>query len=205
MITVYHLENSRSQRILWLLEELGVPYEVERFARDPTTQRAPEALRAVSPLGKAPAIRDGDLVLVESGAIVEHLLARHGSGRLAPPPDAPERPRYLQWLHFAEGSAMPPLVLELLLGLAIGSGGEPSPLVAGIRSEIQRMLAHLDEELAQRSFFAGSEFTAADLMMAFPIELADARGHLGPHANLRAFLERVRSRPAFERARRAGA
>ncbi len=199
MITVYHLERSRSERVIWLLEELGVPYQVERFARDPATQRAPEALRQLHPLGKAPVVRDGDALLVESGAIVEHLLERHGDGRLAPPPGAPGRARYLQWLHFAEGSAMAMAVTLMFLDGTI-PGTQPGPMADGVRQGIDAQLAWLESELGGREHLAGDAFTAADLMMVLPVQLAAGRGLLEGRPALRAWLERVTSRPACAKA-----
>jgi glutathione S-transferase len=198
-LTIYHLERSRSDRILWLAEELGLEYEVVRFKRDPKTQRAEPALRKIHPLGKSPAIRDGDSTLIESGAIVDYLVVRHGKGRLAPPHDSSDWPRYVQWLHFAEGSAMFQLVLELFVTGVVG-GGEPSAAAPGLRDATRQLLAYLDAELATRPYFAGSEFTAADIMMTFPIRLAAGRGGLDGLPHLQAYLERVTARPAYQRA-----
>jgi glutathione S-transferase len=197
MITVYHLEHSRSQRILWLLEELGVPYAVERFAREPATQRAPAAYRAIHPLGKSPVIRDGDLLLAESGAIVEHLLERHGDGRLAPRPGDPLRARYLHWFHFAEGTAMAFLMGQIVLGYA-GDGAAPMQQV--FAHEMQRILGYVALELGDGPWFTGAAFSAADVMMGYAIEAVAERGELADHPRLLEYVARVRERPAHRRA-----
>ncbi len=198
MITVHHLNQSRSTRIVWLLEELGLEYQIQRHQRDPATQRAPESLKAVHPLGKSPVIQDGDLVLVESGAIVEYLCRCRADGRLVPAASSPDFPRYLQWLHFAEGSAVLPLLLDLLLGMVPAAAG--SFLAGYVEAEIEKVLGFMDEELAERPWFSGEAFSAADLMMTFVVEFASMRGKLEGRANLHAFLERVRARPAFQKA-----
>ena len=212
MITVHHLNNSRSQRILWLLEELGVPYELKRYARDPQTMLAPAALRAVHPLGKSPVITDGGETVAESGAIVEYLVGRYGNGRLAPAPDAPERLRYTYWLHYAEGSAMPPLLLKLIFE-RMPKGKMPGlmrPLVRRIAGRVQSAfvdpqiklhLDYLESELGRSAWFAGNEFTAADIQMSFPVEAAAARGGLdATRPKLWSWLERIHARPAYRRA-----
>jgi len=196
MITVYHLEHSRSQRILWLLEELGVPYEVQRFARDPSG-RAPQAYRALHPIGKSPLIRDGDLVLAESGAIVEYLLERHGDGRLQPPPGDPLRARYLHWFHFAEGTAMAFLMGQIVLGYA-GDGAAPMRQV--FEQEMQRILGYVAGEIRDDPWLAGSSFSAADVMMGYVLETVAERGELQEHPRLLAYVARMRERPAHRRA-----
>jgi glutathione S-transferase len=198
-LVIYHLERSRSDRIIWLAEELGLAYELVRFKRDPQTQRAEPALRQHHPLGKSPVIRDGDTLLIESGAIVDYLVVRHGKGRLAPAHASPDWPRYVQWLHYAEGSAMSQLILDLFLSGVFG-GAPPSPAAPGVRQASREMLAFLDRELAARPYFAGSEFSAADVMMAFPIRLAPRFGLLDGLANLQAYLARIEARPAYQRA-----
>jgi glutathione S-transferase len=212
MIVVHHLENSRSQRVLWLLEELGVPYEVKRYARNPETMLAPPELRAVHPLGKSPVITDGDVTVAESGAIVEYLVERYGNGRLIPPAGTPERRRYTYWLHYAEGSAMPPLLLKLVFDRV-----EVAPMpffvkpiaraIAGrakssfIEPQIKLHLDYMEGELAKSTWFAGEEMTAADIQMSFPLEAADARGGLAQgRPKLVGFLQRVHARPAYQRA-----
>ena len=201
MIMVHHLENSRSQRVLWLLEELEMPYEVIRYARDPKTMLAPPALRKVHPLGKSPAIEDEGRVIVETGAIVEYLVEK-AEGRLGPPGKRDDVLRYRQFLHYAEGSMMPPL-LALLVVNRLGLLGRPAhkPLLAMFRQHLD----YLEGELAGRPWFAGEEFTAADVMMSFPLEAARQRAGLGPaHPNLLDWLERIHARPAWAEALKKG-
>jgi len=201
MIIVHHLENSRSQRILWLLEELGLPYEVRRYARDRKTMLAPPELKRVHPLGKSPVIEDDGRVIAETGAIVEYLVEKAG-GRLGPPAKRESVLRYRQFLHYAEGSMMPPL-LALLVVNRLGLLGRPA------RAPVQRMLdQHLDwleTELAARDWFAGDTFTAADVMMSFPLEASRHRGGLDDsRPNLIDWLERIHSRPAYGAALQKG-
>jgi glutathione S-transferase len=197
MIIVHHLENSRSQRILWLLEELGLSYEVRRYERDPKTMLAPPELRRIHPLGKSPLIEDEGRVIAETGAIVEYLVEKAG-GRLGAPAGADGVLRYRQFLHYAEGSMMPPL-LAMLVVRRLGLLGRPA------RKPLQRMFdQHLDwleSELAGRAWFAGDEFTAADIMMSFPLEAARHRAGLdGSRPNLIAWLERIHARPFYRAA-----
>ncbi len=216
MITLHHLENSRSQRVLWLLEELGLPYEVKRYERDKATMLAPPALKKVHPLGKSPVITEGGVTVAESGAIVEYLLDEHGAGRLRPAAGTPERRRYTYWLHFAEGSAMPPLLMKLVFD-KVRSAPMPffiKPVARGIADKvmssfvspnIEQQLAFMESELATRPWFAGAEFSAADIQMSFPLEAAAARAGLGAaHPKLMAFLSRIHARPAYQRALAAG-
>jgi glutathione S-transferase len=201
MITVHHLENSRSQRILWLLEELDLPYEVKRYNRDPKTMLAPPSLKAIHPLGKSPLIVDADNVIAETGAIVEYLVEK-ADGRLGPPPHRDAILRYRHFLHYAEGSLMPPLLVLLVIG-RLGILGRPA------RKPIQKMLdVHLDwleTELAERPWFAGDDFTAADIMMSFPLEAARQRGGLDEsRPNIIDWLERIHARPAYGRALERG-
>jgi len=192
MITVHHLNNSRSQRILWLLEELGASYEVKRYQRDAKSMLAPPALRAVHPLGKSPVITDGDRTVAETGAIVEYLVGQYGNGRLVPSLGSEERFRYTYWLHFAEGSAMPPLVMTLIFGeLPKAVPGLVRPIArmiaGGVRErylapQISAQLDLMETELGRSAWFAGPEFTAADVMMSFPVEAAVTRGGLGARA-----------------------
>ena len=211
MLTVHHLENSRSQRILWLLEELGVPYEVKRYERDKKTMLAPPALKQIHPLGKSPVITDGDVTVAESGAIVEYIVDRYGKGRLAPPPGTTERVRYTYWLHYAEGSVMPLLVMKLVLSrVPQAVPGLIRPIARRIVSGIEDLYLgpnlrlqfdYLEGELAKSEWFVGNEFSAADVQMSFPIEAAQARGRLGTsHPRLAAFLEKIHARPAYQRA-----
>lgn len=212
MITVHHLNDSRSQRILWLLEELGVPYEIKKYQRDPTTLLAPPELLQIHPLGKSPIITDDELVLAESGAIIEYLVERYGNGRLVPPAGTAESLRYRYWLHFAEGSAMPPLVMKLVLA-RVATSPMPffaKPVARGIAKKvnaafvdpnIQRQLDFMEAELGKHDWFAGSEFTAADIQMSFPLEAAAQRAGLDARRpNLMAFLQRIHARPAYRKA-----
>jgi glutathione S-transferase len=216
MIVVHHLNNSRSQRVLWLLEELGVEYEVKRYERDAKTMLAPASLRAIHPLGKSPVITDGDLTLAESGAIVEYLVERYGAGRLAPRVGTPDRIRYTYWLHYAEGSAMPPLLLKLIF-TQIPKAPMPAlvrPFVRriadGVRTtfvepQIKLHLDYIEGELSKSTWFAGDEFTAADIQMSFPAEGAASRGGLdASRPRLWAFLQRIHARPAYTRALERG-
>ena len=215
MITVHHLNNSRSQRVLWLLEELGVPYEIKRYQRDAKTSLAPPELLKVHPLGKSPVITEGDLTLAESGAIVEYLVERHGKGALIPPPGSPERLRYTYWLHFAEGTAMPPLVMKLVFN-RIESAPMPffaKPIARGIAQKVNRgfinpslarIVDYIEAELGRGDWFAGNAFTAADIQMSFPVEAVAVRtgGKEKPH--IARFLERIHARPAYQRALEKG-
>jgi glutathione S-transferase len=201
MIVLHHLENSRSQRILWLLEELGLPYEVKRYERDPKTMLAPPELARVHPLGKAPVIEDEGRAIAESGAIVDYLVEK-AEGRLGPPANRDSVLRYRQFVHYAEGSMMPPLFGLLIVG-RLGLLGRPA------QGPIQTMLARhfdwLESELESRDWFAGDEFTAADVMMSFPLEVTRTRAGLGAeHPNLADWLERIHARPAYAAALKAG-
>jgi glutathione S-transferase len=198
VVTVYHLNESRSLRILWLLEELDAPYQIERFERD-ATRRAPPELTAVHPLGKSPVIRDGDLVLCESGAIVEYLIERYAGGRLVPRPETAAWGRYLQWLHFAEGSAMLPLLLGLFLDMGLIPGGKDGALAGFVAAELARQLDYIEQELGDKQHLLGG-FTAADVMMGFPLDLAERQGQLATRPRLLAYVARLRARPAYARA-----
>jgi glutathione S-transferase len=212
MITVHHLNNSRSQRILWLLEELGLNYEVKRYQRDAKTMLAPPSLRKVHPLGKSPVITDDDLTLAESGAIVEYLIERYGAGRLTPAAGTPEKLRYTYWLHYAEGSAMPPLLLKLVFD-KIETAPMPffvrpiAKAISGrakssfIEPQIRQHLDYLEGELNENDWFAGNEFSGADIQLSFPLEAAAARGGLDTsRPRLMDFLKRIHARPAYQRA-----
>jgi glutathione S-transferase len=216
MITVHHLNNSRSQRVLWLLEELGVDYEVSRYERDPKTMLAPASLRAVHPLGKSPVITENGLTIAESGAIIEYLIERHGRGRLIPPAGTPERLRYTYWLHFAEGSAIMPLLLSLIFG-RLPRQPMPffvRPIARGICSSLLRTFVEpqlkthqqfMEDQLDKSAWFAGEEFTAADVQMSFVVEASVARGGLDhTRPKLLAWLERIHGRPAYNRALEKG-
>ncbi len=196
MITVHHLNNSRSQRILWLLEELGLPYEVKRYQRDPKTNLAPPELKAINPLGKSPVIEDGALVLIESAAIIDYLIRRHGQGRLQPDPATATYDKYVQWLHFAEGSAMLPLMLNLYVG-RLGEAG--APLHPRIESELANYLGYLNDVLADTPYLVGDELSGADVQMSFIGEIAKAQGKLQAYPNLAAWVQRFQARPAYQK------
>ncbi|MFM0221275.1 glutathione S-transferase [Paraburkholderia dipogonis] len=216
MLIVHHLNNSRSQRVLWLLEELGVPYEIKRYQRDPKTMLAPPELRAVHPLGKSPVITDDGQTIAESGAIIEYLIGKYGQGRFAPATGTPERLRYTYWLHYAEGSAMPPLLLKLV-ALRIASAPMPffaKPIARKIAATLQSSfidpqlklhLGYINQELSKTGWFVGDDFTAADVQMSFPLEAATARGGMeGQIPAVVDFLKRIHARPAYQRALERG-
>ena len=199
MIEVHHLNNSRSQRILWLLEELGLDYDIVPYQRDPVTRFAPPAIKAVHPLGKSPVIRDGGLVVAESGAIVEYLVGRYGNGRLAPPADfnSPDYVSYLQWLHFAEGSAMLPLLLKLYVGRLKEAG---APLAPRIESELKNHFDYMSGALGDRDYFVANTFSAADIQLSFVLDAGGSRGPLKDYPNLVRLHERL-ARPSRLQAR----
>ncbi len=216
MITVHHLNNSRSQRVLWLLEELGLPYEVKKYQRDAKTMLAPPELTQVHPLGKSPVITDDGQTIAETGAIVEYLIERYGNGHLAPAVGTPERLRWRYWLHFAEGSAMPPLLLKLIFerikvtpmpffAKPIAKGISNKVLAAMVEPNLKRQLDFMEAELGRSEWFAGSEFSAADIQMSFPVEAAAQRAGLdASRPKLMAFLKRIHARPAYRRALERG-
>ena len=197
MIKVHHLNNSRSHRVLWLLEELGTPYEIVHYKRDATTRLAPAELKKVHPLGKSPVITDGDRVVAESGAIIEDLTKTYGKGKFWPADNAPNWVAHTHWMHFAEGSAMLPFLLALYVGM-LGENG--APLKPRIEGEITNHLAYMDGALAKHDYFAGNEFTAADIQMSFILEVADRSERLKDYPRLAALLKRLRDRPAYKRA-----
>ncbi|PZR37350.1 glutathione S-transferase family protein [Caulobacter segnis] len=197
MIKVHHLNESRSQRILWLLEELGLPYEIVQHTRDPQTRLAPPSLLAVHSLGKSPVIEDDGRVIIESGAIIDYVIRRHGGGRLAPDMASADYDLYQQWLHYAEGSAMLPLLLNMYVG-RLGEAG--APLHPRIHSEIANHLAFVDQSLAGREFFVGDSLTGADIQMSFVPEVAKAMGKLGDYPNLAAWIGKMHARPAWKTA-----
>ena len=216
MLTVHHLNNSRSQRILWLMEELGLDYEIKHYERDKTTMRAPASLRTVHPLGKSPVITEGDVTVAETGAIIEYLIERHGGGRFVPAAGTPDRLRYTYWLHFAEGTAMPPLVMKLVFN-RIETGPMPffiRPIAKKISAtvkntfinpELAQQLNYMESEIARTGWFAGTAFSAADIQMSFPLEAAASRGGLNAsHPKLMDFLKRIHARPAYQRALKRG-
>lgn len=203
MIVVHHLNNSRSQRILWLLEELGLDYEVKRYERDSNTMLAPAALKEVHPLGKSPVITDEGQTLAESGAITDYLVERYDDGKLAPPSGTPEKLRYNYWLHYSEGSAMPLLVMKLLLdNFGLGDSSVANQFVT---PQIKLHFDYLESELSKNEWFVGEEFTAADIQMSFPVEAVEAQAGLdASRPKLKAFLERIHTRPAYQRALERG-
>ncbi|HVJ52445.1 MAG TPA: glutathione S-transferase family protein [Aliidongia sp.] len=203
MIQVHHLNNSRSQRILWLLEELGIDYEIVHHLRDPMIRRAPAALRDVHPLGKSPVITDGGLILAESGAIIEYLIGKYGDGRLIPPPGSADHTRYLYWLHFAEGTVMMQLLVRLYLGMV---GDAAAALISVVDADIERVLGYMESELTPGQFFAGPALTGADINLSFPLEAGAARGRLPAetYPKLAAYLVALQERPAYQRALERG-
>lgn len=216
MVVVHHLNLSRSQRIVWLLEELALPYEVKLYERDPATLLAPQALRSVHPLGKSPVITDGELTLAESGAIVEYLAERAGSS-LAPAVGSADRARYLYWMHYAEGSLMPPLLVKLIFE-RLGKARVPffiKPIMRRIAAQAQaavtapqlkRHAEFIESELAARPWFAGEAFSAADIQMSYPLQALEGRVGISGQPRIQAWLRRIQDRPAYQRAQqRSGA
>ena len=220
MIVVHHLNNSRSQRVLWLLEELGLPYDIKRYQRDAKTMLAPPELRAIHPLGKSPVLTDGNLTLAESGAIVEYLVEMYGNAdscaTLSPEHGTPEYLRYRYWLHYAEGSLMSPLLLKLIFDKIESS---PMPFFAKpiakaisgktkssfITPQLKTHLDYLEAELGKSTWFVGNEFSAADIQLSFPIEAAAARGGLdASRPKMMDYLKRIHARPAYQKALERG-
>ncbi len=214
MITVHHLNNSRSQRVLWLLEELGAIYEVRRYERDGKTMMAPRALKEIHPLGKSPVITENGTTIAETGAIIDYLLETHGDGRFIPKPGTPERLRYTYWMHYAEGSAMTPLLLKLVFnGVAANAPGLMRGLVKAVMQAAEQRVAdpqialhvnYWDEELSKSRWFAGEEFSAADIMMSFPLEAAASRAGARSRPMIASFLDRIHARPAYVTALKKG-
>ncbi len=216
MITVHHLNNSRSQRVLWLLEELGLPYEIKKYQRDEKTMLAPPELMHVHPLGKSPVITDDGQTVAETGAIIEYLLEKYGNDRLVPPAGTPEMLRWRYWLHFAEGSAMPPLLMKLIFerikvtpmpffAKPIAKGISNKVLGAMVEPNLKRQLDFMEVELGKSEWFAGADFSAADIQMSFPIEAAAQRAGLdASRPKLMAFLKRIHARPAYQKALERG-
>jgi glutathione S-transferase len=197
MIVVHHLNDSRSQRILWLLEELELPYEIKAYARDAATRLAPPELTAVHPLGKSPVVTEDGTSVHESGAIIDYVLRRHGAGRLAPPVGTPGYEQHQQWLHYAEGSAMLPLMLQMYVA-RLGEAG--APLQPRIESEIANHLGYIDRALEGRDYLMGPELTAADIQMSFVGEVAGAFGRFEAYLNIAAWVNRFQARPAYRQA-----
>lgn len=211
MIIVHHLNNSRSQRILWLLEELGLDYEIKKYERDAKTMLAPPELRAIHPLGKSPVIEDDGTMVAESGAIIEYLIERYGKGKFIPAAGTPEKLRYTYFMHYAEGSAMTPLLMKLVFDKVatspmpffakpIAKGIAHKVISSYIMPQIVQHLKYLESELAKRDWFAGDALTGADFQVTFVLEAASARGGLGEqYPKLNAYLKRVHARPAYQR------
>lgn len=203
MIVVHHLNNSRSQRVLWLLEELDLGYDIKFYERDQTTMLAPESLRAVHPLGKSPVITDDGNTIAESGAIIEYIVERYGNGRLIPPADTPEHLRYKYWLHYAEGSAMPPLVTNLIFNRFSTADNRANDVF--IAPQIKLHFDYVETELTKSTWFVGEEFTAADIQMSFPLELVAMQAELiASRPKIQQFVERIHTRPAYKRALERG-
>ena len=203
MIEVHHLNASRSRRITWVCEELGLDYKLISYQRDATTNLAPPELKAIHPLGKSPVIRDDGEVIFESGAIIEYLIRRYGNGRLAPPPDSRDYDRYMQFLHYGEGSAMLPLMLRLYVG-RLGDAG--APLLPRIESETNNHLGFLNGELAGREYFVGNGLTGADVQLSFVAQVGTMFLGRDAFPNLTRFVDRIEARPAYQRAiEKAGA
>ena len=201
MLILHHLNNSRSQRIIWLLEELGVEYEIKPYQRDPDTQRAPAELKAVHQLGKSPVLEDDGLIIAETGAIIVYLLDKFGDGKLRPEKGTQEYVDYVHFLHFAEGSAMLPLLLALYTGF-LGEAG--APIQPMIMSEIKAILDYCEYHLISKTWFAGDEMTGADIQMIFPLEAAKARGRLKGYEACNEYVDRVHALPAYQRALEKG-
>jgi glutathione S-transferase len=216
MITVHHLNNSRSQRVLWLLEELGVEYEIKKYQRDAVTMLAPPELMRVHPLGKSPVITDADITVAESGAIVEYLVEAYGQGKFIPAAGTPQRRQYTYWLHFAEGTAMPPLLMKLIFdrikstkmpffAKPIAKAIADNVLTSFVGPNLNRQLDFMEAELGKTEWFAGSEFSAADIQMSFPLEAAQQRAGLNAsRPKLMEFLTKIHARPAYKKALERG-
>ncbi|MEM5518670.1 glutathione S-transferase [Henriciella sp. AS95] len=207
MIKIHHLEHSRSQRILWLLEELGLDYEIVHYKRHPETMLAPDELRAIHPLGKSPILEEDGIIVAETGAIIEYIIETHSEGRLKPPKGTPEARAWTYWMHYAEGSAMPPLLMKLVFQrLPENANALMRPLVKSVASRAEsgfvdpRLKEHIDyweASLSETGWFAGKEFSAADIIMSFPLEAAVSRAGAGDRANIADFLGRIHARPAY--------
>lgn len=215
MITVHHLQDSRSQRVLWLLEELGLDYEVQRYERDPKTMLAPASLKKVHPLGKSPVITDNEHTVAETGLIVDYIVRTHGEGRLAPRPGSDAHLQYEYWLHYAEGSLMPPLLLQLIFDtVEKKSPFFVRPIAKAISGQVKKQFIRpqqtlhsdfLENELRRQAWFVGDDFSAADIMLSFPLEAAMSRAGLSErYPNLTRFVHTIHARPAYQRALERG-
>jgi len=201
MLVVHHLNDSRSQRILWMLEELGAPYEIKPYARDATTRLAPPELTAVHPLGKSPVITDGDITIAESGAVVDYIQRKYGGDKFGPPAGEAASEKYKEWLHYAEGSAMLPLMLNMYVG-RLGEAG--APLQPRIQSEMANYLGYVEGSLAGRDWLMGKDITAADIQMSFVCEVARAMGQMDKYPNIKGWVDRFQARPAYQRSLEKG-
>ena len=200
-LIVHHLNNSRSQRVLWALEELGLPYEIKQYQRDAVTNLAPPELKAVHPLGKSPLLEDDGVVVEESGAIIQYLLDKYGQGRFQPAPGTPAALRHLQWMHFAEGSAMTPILLQLYTARL---GDAAAPLQPRISEQLSSQFAYMESELGSSGHFVGDDWTGADMMMSFPAEIAVMQGQGAAYPKLAAFVAAIHALPAWQVAREKG-
>ena len=200
-LIVHHLNNSRSQRVLWALEELGLPYEIKHYQRDAVTNLAPPELKAVHPLGKSPLLEDDGVVIEESGAIIQYLLDTYGAGRFQPAPGSKDALRHLQWMHFAEGSAMTPILLQLYTSRL---GDAAAPLQPRIAEQLSSHFGYLESELRPSGYFVGDELTGADMMLSFPAEIAIMQGQGQSYPKLAAFVAAIHARPAWQVAREKG-
>jgi glutathione S-transferase len=201
MLVVHHLNDSRSQRILWQLEELGAPYEIKAYQRDATTRLAPPELKTVHPLGKSPVITDGEITIAESGAIVDYIQRKYGQGRMGAPAGEVEAEKYREWLHYSEGSAMLPLMINMYVG-RLGEAG--APLQPRIQSEMANHLSYVEGSLAGRDWLMGKDITAADIQMSFVGEVARAMGQMDKYPNIKGWVERFQARPAYQKALEKG-
>ena len=200
-LIVHHLNNSRSQRILWLLEEIGAPYDIKQYQRDAMTNLAPPELAAVHPLGKSPMLEDDGRVIIESAAIIEYLCERHGGGHLVPARGTDDHISHLEWLHFAEGSAMTPILLQLYTSRL---GDAAAPLQPRITQQLGAHFAYMEDRIGANGCFIGDQLSAADIMLSFPAEIAVMQGMGDRHPKLAAFVAASHARPAWQRAREKG-
>jgi glutathione S-transferase len=209
MLTLIHLQTSRSDRVIWLFEEIGLGeqpgYAIETHLRDPKTGRAGPELKKLHPYAKAPMLRDGDTLLIESGAICEYVMGRYGDGGLRPAVGDSDWPEYLQWMHFAEGSAMLPILLDHFQAAGLAGPPGESPLAAMAKDGLRQLYTYVESVLAEREWLAGPRFTAADVMMGWVVEAVENRGETGPYPAMAAYVERIRSRPGYQRARERAA
>jgi glutathione S-transferase len=197
MIIVHHLDDSRSQRILWLLEELGLPYEIRQHKRDPETRLAPPELKHIHALGKSPVIEDGGKVVAESGAIIEYILRHHGGDRLAPATSDPKYDDYMHWMHYAEGSGMPALIVRINVARV---GDAAAHALPRLDAEIALQLSYLDDTLKGQQYILGDEFSAADIQLSFIGELAGARFGIDGYPEIKGWVQRFQARPAYQAA-----